>query len=79
MREIKEGVQAVINNWYNNIEADIIHYWEQDDTWFVIIRYQPSTVIHSDRVEIKMDFARIFPSYRIEGEYHISIDKTVNV
>lgn len=78
MKEIKPEVQVVIDNWYKNTEHDIIQVWEQDDTWFVVIR-----VIHNEPeylgVSDELNFCRLFPSYRIEGEYHISVDNTVNV
>ena len=73
MKEIKPGVQNIIDDWYKNTQFDIIHFWDQDDTWFVTIRhYSPA------EDKIKLDFVRIFPSYRLPGEYHISVDKTVN-
>ena len=74
MKELTPGVQSIIDRWYNNVQHDIVHYWEQDDTWFVVIRHYSST-----EDVVKLDFVRIFPSFRMEGEYHISIDKTVNV
>lgn len=80
MDKIKDGVRETIDHWYKDTPHDVIHFWEQDDTWFVIIRYQPlRSRLYPDRVQIKLDFARIFPSFRMEGTYHISIDKTVNV
>jgi len=81
-------VQRAIDSWYGNFEHDIIHYWEQDDTWFVVIRYYQKeenktyiddSVINNVEQKIKLDFVRLFPSYRIKGEYHLSVDKTVNV
>ena len=79
MQEIKSEVQEVIDNWYKNTQHDVIHYWEQDDTWFVVIRYLDKQNVHPDKVWIKLDFVRLFPSFRIQGEYHISVDKTVTV
>jgi hypothetical protein len=74
MKIKNKDVQKRIDSWYNNIQFEVIHYWDQDETWFVIIHhYSPS------EDETKLDFVRIFPSYRIEGEYHLSVDKTVNV
>jgi len=74
MKIENEDVQRAIESWYDNIQYDVIHYWEQDKTWFVIVRHYSSA-----QDQIKLDFVRIFPSYRIAGEYHISVDKTVNV
>ena len=78
--EVKPKVQEVIDNWYRNSEHDVIQAWEQDDTWFLAIRHYENQMIHPDRpASIKMDFVRIFPSYRVTGEYHISVDKTVSI
>ena len=75
---MKPEVEKIIESWYNNVNYEIIHFWEQDDTWFVIIKYSPGG-IHPELNYTKFDFARIFGSYMIQGEYHISVDKTVNV
>ena len=80
MKEIKPEVQSVIDNWYKNTKHDNIQVWEQDDTWFVAVRHYDDNQIHPDRpVQIKLDFVRLFPSYRVAGEYHISVDKSVNI
>lgn len=73
MKEIKPKVQTLIDNWYHDVEFDVIQVWEQDDTWFVVIKYWT----HEEAKLI--DFVHIFPSYRIKGEYHISVDNTVSV
>ena len=72
--ELKPEVEKLIENWYKNCQHDIVHFWEQDDTWFVVIRHYSSV-----EDKIKLDFARIFGSYMMQGEYHISVDKTVDV
>jgi hypothetical protein len=73
MKELKPKVQKVIDDWYKNIEHDIIQVWEQDDTWFIVIRQVTITKVN------KLDFVRLFPSYRFKDEYHISVDNTVSV
>ena len=88
MQEIKPKVKKVIDNWYNNTEYDIVHFWEQDDTWFVVIKLTKNdemTTYIDDSVKneviksIQFDFVRIFHSYRIKGEYHLSVDKKVDI
>jgi len=84
MEKIKLEVQKVIDTWYKNVKLEIIHFWEQDDTWFLAIKHwkqlEPcNTLFPAMNVEVKIDFVRLFPSYRIPGEYHISIDKTIQL
>ena len=75
MKEIKLEIQTLIDNWYKNVEHDVIQVWEQNDTWFLAIR---SHYTKGTRRNV-LDFVRIFPSYRMKGEYHIPIDNTVDV
>ncbi len=80
MKEIKPEVQSVIENWYKNVEYDVIQVWEQDDTWFLAIRHYTKGIRKSHEIYWpELDFVRIFPSYRIKGDYHLSVDNTVSV
>ena len=79
MKVHNPDVQKAIESWYNNMDFDVIYYWSQDDTWFIVTKYKPSRLIHPDRIEVKMDFVRVFPSFRMPGEYHLSVDKTIEV
>ena len=78
MKEIKPKIQKVIKNWYKNCEYEIIQVWEQEDTWFIVVK-----LCHNDPEYLglpdELQFIRIFPSYRIKGEYHLSVDNTVDV
>jgi hypothetical protein len=74
MKEMKPEVREKIENWYKNVQYGLVHFWEQDDTWFVIVKHSDSNL----KINY-LDFARIFPSYRIKGEYHISVDKTITI
>lgn len=73
MKGIKSKVQKVIDDWYKNIEYDVIQVWEQNDTWFIVIRQYTLTKVN------KLEFIRLFPSYRFKDEYHLSVDNAVNI
>lgn len=81
MKELRPEVQDVISNWYKNTNYDVIQTWEQDDTWFLVIRHYPNedAFMPGRPSKLKLDFVRIFPSYRIKDGYHLSIDNTVVV
>ena len=80
MKEIKLEVQTLIDNWYHGVEFNVIQVWEQDDTWFLAIQhYQHYTKGKRKPENVKLDFVRIFPSYRLKGEYHLSVDNTINI
>lgn len=83
-QELKPEVKKILDNWYKNTEIKIIHYWEQDDTWFIIVRclhkYPSDLLSRTNRVsKYNLDFVRIFGSCVLSGEYNISVDRTVGI
>lgn len=72
--KLKPKVKEIIDNWYKDYEYEVVHFWEKDDTSFVIVKYYKKT----NKFEVKLDFDRIFPDAILKGdEYHISIDKSI--
>jgi hypothetical protein len=78
MKIKNEGVQRAIDSWYANTTYDIIHHWDQDNTWFVVIKHYSNNIFPNEPTAY-LDFVRLFPSHMMSFEYHLSLDKTVDV
>ena len=67
MREVKlcTEAQKVLDKWTGGIQDEKVHIWEQDETYFVVLRQT-----HSD--EDAMYFLRIFP---MSDAWVLSCDK----
>jgi len=60
---LKQEVKLLLDNWYGSLPFKIIHWWEQDNTWFIVVNCKNN-----------LNFIRIFPVGR---EYQCSMDRVI--
>lgn len=73
--ELKPEVRKIIDTWYKDFDFEILHFWEKDDIWFVILK---SSNPANKKSEV-LNFIRVHSSYVIKGEYHVTLDKKIEL